>query len=172
MSTPFYDISVPVFIRALTNLSAFLDKAAAHAEGEGKTPESLLETRLFSDMGALASQVQRASDASRFFVARIAQIDNPSMPDTETTFPELKARIAATIAYLESAPREKIDGKEDMEVELKTPRATLHFKGLPYLLDFALPNLFFHVTTAYALLRHQGVPVGKMDYIGPVATAM
>ena len=168
MSASFYDISVPVFIRALTNLSAILDKGAAHAEGEGKVPESLMDARLHPDMHALAYQVQRASDATRFFVARIAGIDNPPMEDKETTFPELKARIAATIAYLETVPRERIDGKEKIDVELKTPRATILFKGLPYLLEFALPNLFFHVTTAYALLRHQGVPVGKMDFIGPV----
>jgi hypothetical protein len=166
-----YDISVPVFIRALTNLSAILDKGAAYAESEGKAPESLLETRLYPDMSPLAAQVQRASDAARFFVARVAGIDNPSMPDTETSFAELKARIAATIAYLEAAPRDRIDGREALDVELKTPKATILFKGLPYLLEFALPNLFFHVTTAYALLRHQGVPIGKMDYIGPVTRA-
>jgi hypothetical protein len=168
MSTSLYDLSVPVFIRGLTNLSAILDKAAAHAEGEGKPAEGLLETRLYPDMHALAYQVQRASDASRFFVARMGQIDNPPMEDNETTFAELQARIAATIAYLEAAPRDAIDGREEAEVELKNPRATLVFKGISYLLDFALPNFFFHCTTAYALLRHQGVPIGKMDFIGPV----
>ena len=168
MSTSLYDLSVPVFIRALRNLSAILDKAAAHAESEGKAPESLLETRLYPDMHPLAYQVQRASDATRFFVARIGQLENPPMEDKEATFADLKARIAATIAYLEAAPRAAIDGREDADVELKTPRATMLFKGIDYLLDFALPNVFFHCTTAYGLLRHQGVPIGKMDFIGPV----
>lgn len=168
MSTSLYDLSVPVFIRALRNLSAILDKGAAFAESEGKAPESLLETRLYPDMHPLAYQVQRASDASRFFVARIGQLDNPPMADDETSFAQLQARIAATIAYLEAAPREVIDGREDADVELKTPRATMTFKGIDYLLDFALPNVFFHCTTAYGLLRHQGVPIGKMDFIGPV----
>ncbi|WP_404711045.1 DUF1993 family protein [Sphingomonas sp. MMS24-J13] len=168
MSTSLYDLSVPVFIRALRNLSAILDKGAAYAEGEGKAPESLLETRLYPDMHPLAYQVQRASDATRFFVARIGGLDNPPMADDETTFTQLQTRIAATIAYLEAAPREAIDGREDADVELKTPRATMVFKGIDYLLDFALPNVFFHCTTAYALLRHQGVPIGKMDFIGPV----
>lgn len=168
MSTSLYEISVPVFIRGLRNLAAILDKGEAYADGEGKAADSLLEARLYPDMHALAYQVQRASDASRFFVARIAGIDNPPMEDNEASIADLKGRIAATIAYLEAAPRDRIDGKEDVEVELKSPRATLVFKGLPYLLDFALPNFFFHVSIAYALLRHQGVPVGKMDYIGPV----
>jgi hypothetical protein len=168
MSTPLYDLSVPVFIRGLTNLSAILDKAAAHAESAGKPADSLLEARLYPDMHALAYQVQRASDASRFFVARIGQLDNPPMEDKETTVAELKARIAATISYLEAAPREAIDGREDADIELKTPRATMTFKGIRYLLDFALPNFFFHVTIAYGLLRHQGVPLAKMDFIGPV----
>jgi hypothetical protein len=168
MSTPLYDLSVPVFIRGLTNLSALLAKAEAHAAGEGKPAEVYLEARLFPDMAALASQVQRASDGTRFFVARIGQLDNPPMEDKETSFAELQARIAATIAYLEAAPRGAIDGREDADIELKTPRATMQFKGLSYLLDFALPNFFFHVTTAYALLRHQGVPIGKMDFLGPI----
>jgi hypothetical protein len=168
MSTPLYDLSVPVFIRALTNLSAILDKAAAHAASEGKPAESLLEARLYPDMAPLASQVQRASDASRFLVARLGQLDNPPMEDKETTFPDLQARIAATIAYLKAAPRDAIDGREDADIEIKTPRATLEFKGLSYLLDFAIPNFYFHITVAYALLRHQGVPVGKMDFLGPV----
>jgi hypothetical protein len=168
MSTPLYDLSVPVFIRALTNLSAILDKAAAHAASEGKPAESLLEARLYPDMHALAYQVQRASDGPRFFVARVGQLDNPPMEDKEASFAELQARIAATIAYLEAAPREAIDGREDADIELKTPRATLAFKGLSYLVDFAIPNFFFHITVAYALLRHQGVPLGKMDFIGPV----
>lgn len=168
MSTSLYDISVPVFIRALRNLAAILDKGEADAGEKGVASETLLETKLYPDMQGLAYQVQRASDASRFFVARIAGIENPPMADNEASIADLKSRIAATIAYLEAAPRDRIDGKEDLDVEIKTPRATLRFKGLPYLLDFALPNLFFHITIAYALLRHQGVPVGKMDFIGPI----
>lgn len=168
MATSLYDLSIPVFVRALRNLSAILDKAEAHAAAEGKPGESLLEARLYPDMQALAYQVQRASDGARFFVARVGQVDNPPMADDETSIPALKQRIAATIAYLDAAPRAAIDGKEAMEVEIKTPRATMVFNGLDYLLNFALPNLFFHVTVAYALLRHQGVPIGKMDFIGAV----
>lgn len=168
MSTPLYDLSVPVFVRGLTNLAALLAKAEAHAASEGKPAQAYLDARLYPDMAALPSQVQRASDAARFLVARLGQLDNPPMEDKEASFAELQDRIAATIAYLETVPRDAIDGREEADIEIKTPRATMAFKGLSYLLDFALPNFFFHVTIAYALLRHQGVPVGKMDFLGPI----
>lgn len=163
-----YDVSVPLFLRALRNLDAILDQGAAWAAEQGRPESVLTEARLIEDMQPLTAQVQRASDAAKFVCARIGGIEVPAMADDEQTIAELKARIAKTIAVLDGVPRDAFDGKEDVPVELKTRRATMLFTARSYLLDFALPNFFFHVTTAYALLRQAGVPIGKMDYIGPV----
>jgi hypothetical protein len=119
-------------------------------------------------MGPLTSQVQRASDAAKFTMVRIGGIENVAMADEEASFADLQARIAKTVAFLNSVPREAIDGKEEAPVELKTPNRTMEFTGQSYVLGFVLPNFYFHVTTAYALLRHKGVPIGKMDYLGGV----
>ena len=132
----------------------------AHAE--------LTEARLVADMDPLTAQVQRASDAAKFCAARMAQIEGPAMPDTETSFDDLQARIAATIAFLQTVPAQSFDGREDAEIILKTPNRSISFAGTPYVLHFAIPNFFFHVTTTYALLRMKGVPVGKMDFLGGV----
>ena len=149
-------------------MAAFLEKARAHAEEHGIAHEELLTARLYEDMAPLTSQVQRASDAAKFAAARLAGIEAPAMPDTEASFDELQARIAATVAFLESIAREAVDGREEADVELKTPSRSFHFKGRGYLLGFALPNFYFHVTTAYGILRHKGVPLGKMDYLGGI----
>jgi hypothetical protein len=171
MSLSLYDITVPVFIRALDNLSEILKKGRAFADEQGLPHADLLEARLFHDMAPLTAQIQRASDASRFTVKRISGRDIPEMPDTETSFDELEARIAATIAFLKTVPAESMNGREGAPVEVKTPNVTLQFTGRSFVLDFVIPNFFFHVTTAYALLRHKGVPIGKRDYIGPTQTA-
>lgn len=168
MATELHDLTVPVFLRGFKAMAAFLEKARAHADEQGVAQDSLLTARLYEDMAPLTSQVQRASDAAKFAVARLAGIEAPSMPDTEASFDELQARIAATVAFLESVPRDAIDGREDADVELKTPTRSFQFKGRGYLLGFALPNFYFHVTTAYAILRHKGVPLGKMDYLGGI----
>jgi len=166
MSTSLYDLTVPVLIRALRNLSAILDKGAAHARDQGIDPAELLEARLAPDMLALPGQVQRASDSAKGCVVRLGGIANLPMADDETSFEQLQARIAATIAFLQAAPREAIDGQEGREVVLQTPGGDFPFTGLAFAQGFVLPNVFFHVTAAYAILRHKGVPLGKFDYLG------
>ena len=163
MSTELYDLTVPVFTRGLKNLSALLDKAVAHA-GEGA--EGLLQNRLIGDMHPLVKQVQIATDSPKLCIARLSGVEAPVMEDTETTIPELKARIQATIDYLASVPREAIDGQEGKEIVLKFPGGEWPFKGLAYVIGFAMPNFYFHLTTAYGLLRQAGVPLGKQDFMG------
>jgi uncharacterized protein len=166
MALSMYDASVPVFSRALGQLAHLLDKGLAHAQAAGSDPAALVVARLAPDMFPLARQVQSASDASKLGTARIAGIVAPSFPDTETTFDELQARIAKTIDFLQTIERAQIDGSEEREVVMKAGGKELKFSAQRYLLQFALPNFFFHVTTAYAILRSQGVPIGKLDYLG------
>ena len=166
MALSFYDISVPVFLRGLGQLSHLLDKGLAHAQASGIDPTVLVNARLAPDMFTLAGQIQSASDASKLGTARIAGLTAPSFPDTETTYPELQARVAKTIDYLQSVDRALVDGFEDRPVTMKARGNELSFTAQRYLLQFALPNFFFHVTTAYDVLRHSGVPLGKMDYLG------
>ncbi|WP_213980636.1 DUF1993 domain-containing protein [Sphingomonas sp. dw_22] len=166
MATELYDLTVLVYLRGFAAMSAFLEKGRAYADAQGIAQEDLLSARLYDDMLPLTGQVQRASDTAKFAAARLSGIQGPSMPDTEASFDELLARIAATVDFLNSVPREAIDGREDADIEVRTARSSRQFKGLGYILGFAHPNFFFHVTTAYAILRHKGVPVGKMDYLG------
>lgn len=168
MSLSLYDASVPVFIRALENMGKFLEKGRAHAEANGMPLAELLKAKLYEDMAPLTSQIQRASDAAKSAAARLAGMQPPAMPDTENTFDELQARIAATVAFLRTIPADAMDGRETAQIELPTPNRTFTFTGTAFLFDFALGNFFFHVTTAYALLRMKGVPVGKMDFLGGV----
>ena len=165
-----YDVSVPVFIRALENLDKILDKGAAFFAEKGRAEGELSGSRLIDDMHPLTAQIQRASDTAKGAVTRIGGADNVAMPDEEQTIADLKARIARTIDVLKSADRAAFDNKEEATVEIVTPNRTLVFTGKDYVLGFAIPNFFFHVTTAYALLRKEGVPIGKMDYLGPVET--
>lgn len=162
MSFGLYDASAPVFVRALTNLSALMDKALAQGFDEAK----LLEARLAPDMRPFSNQIQLASDSAKGAVARLTGTDNPSMADTETSFAELKARIDATVAFIRSVEPAAFEGGEDRNVVLKFPGGEQHFKGGAYLTGFALPNFFFHVAMAYALLRAAGVEIGKRDYLG------
>jgi hypothetical protein len=166
MALSFYDISVPVFLRGLGQLSHLLDKGLAHAQASGIDPTVLVNARLAPDMYPLSGQIQSASDASKLGTARIAGLTAPSFPDTETTYPELQARVAKTVDYLQSVDRALVDGFEDRPVTMKARGNELSFTAQRYLLQFALPNFFFHVTTAYDVLRHSGVPLGKMDYLG------
>ncbi len=154
--------AAPVFTRALNNLSAMIDKTLA----AGVSEATLLEARLAPDMHPLPRQIQMASDSAKGAVARLAGVEPPAMPDTETTIAELKARIAATIAYVNSSDAAALDGAEDREVVLKFPGAEMKFTGADFLTGFALPNFFFHITIAYALLRANGAPIGKMDFLG------
>lgn len=166
MALTMYQASIPALIRGLSNLSAILNKAAAHAETKGIAPEVLITARLYPDMFALTRQVQSVSDGAKGCAARLAGIEVPSFPDTETSFPELQERIAKTIAFLNSVTPEQINGSEEREVLLKMRSGELRFTGQNYLLGFALPNFYFHLTTAYGILRHNGVELGKMDYLG------
>lgn len=166
MATQLYDLSVPAFVRGFAAMDAILGKGRAWADEQNLPHDTLLSARLYEDMAPLTGQVQRASDAAKFAIARLAGIEAPSMPDTEASFAELSARIAATVAFIQSVPRDQIDGQEDRAIEVKTPRRSFDFIGRPYLLGFALPNFYFHLATAYGILRHNGVPVGKMDYLG------
>lgn len=163
MPLSMYQASIPLLVRGLGNLSAVLEKGATHPDAA-----ALVEARLAPDMFTLAGQVQRASDTAKGCAARLAGIDNPSFADTETTFAQLQERIAKTVAFLQGVKPEQIDGSEDKPIALKAGPTTLNFTGTSYLLGFVLPNFYFHVTTAYDILRHKGVGVGKLDYLGPV----
>lgn len=166
MSLSMYQASVPVFIRALTNLSAILKKGDAYAQAKKVEPAVLVNARLFPDMFALVRQVQIASDTAKGCAARLAGQEPPSFADQEQTFAELYARLDKTIAFLKTLKPAQIDGSEERAIELKMRDRTVHTKGREYLLERALPNLFFHVTTAYGILRHNGVEIGKKDFLG------
>lgn len=161
-----YQASIPVFTRMLGNLSKILDKAAAFSEAKKIDPSVLIRDRLAPDMLPFSFQIQTATDHAKGCAARLAGIEAPSFPDTEATLPELKARIEKTLAFLQTVTPAQIDGSEERSITLKMRAGELHFKGQDYLLHFALPNLYFHVTTAYAILRHNGVDLGKLDFIG------
>lgn len=163
-----YDASAPVFIRALGNLSAILAKGAAHAEAKKIDPSVFLTARLSPDMFPLTRQVQIASDAAKNGTGRLAAIDLPSFPDTETSFPELQERITKTINFVRSVPQARIEGSESRTITLKLRGQDMTFPGPIFLTNFVLPNLYFHVTTTYLILRHNNVDLGKPDYLGPL----
>lgn len=166
MTISMHKASAPVFLRMLTNLDQLLVKAEENAKARGFDPNLLVTQRLAPDMRPLSSQIQLASDSAKGAMARLSGGTPPAMPDTETTIDHLCARIAATIDYVKSVPAEAVDGSEERDVVLKTPSGDIPFKGLAFLTGFALPNFLFHVTTAYAILRHSGVPLGKLDFLG------
>lgn len=167
MTISMYTASVPVFVRMLNNLSACFDKAEAHAAAKGYDPQVLVGCRLAPDMLPLARQVQIACDAAKFGAARLAGVEAPAMADTEQTVAELKDRIARTIAFVTSVPQAQIEGSDAREVQVPMRgRDPLKLTGEAYLTNFVLPNFYFHVTTAYGLLRHNGVELGKGDYLG------
>jgi len=167
MSLSMYQASVPVFARALGVLSRLLEKGEAHATAQGLTPADLLEARLAPDMYPLTRQIQAACDAAKFGSARPAGATPPSNPDTETTFAELRARIKTTLDFINGIGEAAFDGAETRPVTVKTGGGELNFTGQSYLLSFALPNFFFHVVTAYDILRHKGVVIGKRDFLSP-----
>lgn len=166
MSLSMYQASVPVFQRTLGSLSKILDKGVAFAEAKKIDPSVLLNARLAPDMFPLVRQVQMVSDTAKGAAARLAGIDVPSFPDEETTVSELQARITRTLDFLNSVHATQIDGSEERTILLKMHSGDVTFTGQSFLLFFALPNFFFHVTAAYAILRHNGVDVGKLDYLG------
>ena len=166
MQLSMYQASAPVFVKVLTNLSAILKKGADFCAAKKIEPSVLVNGRLAPDMFALARQVQIATDQAKGCVARLSGAQPPSYADTETTFDELQARIAKTIEFVKTFKPEQIDGSEERDIELKAGPQVLNFKGQDYLLNFVLPNVYFHVTTAYAILRHNGVEIGKRDFLG------
>lgn len=169
MSQSIHEASVPVLLRALSNLTAVLDKGLAHAESEKIDPAVLLSSRLYPDMFALSRQVQIVSDQAKGGVARLAGVEPPRYADTEASFGELKERIARTAAYVRGFEPRQFDGADGRAVVLKFPSRTMSFRnGWEYLTSFVLPNVYFHSTTAYAILRHCGVRLGKGDFIGPI----
>ena len=167
MSISMYQASVPVFIRILTNLSGILDKAAADAEARKIDPAVFLNARLAPDMFTFTRQLQIAADFAKGASARLAGQEVPKYEDDEKTIAELKARIAKTIAFVKTLTAAQIDGSEDREIVLVQGDKTRTFKGQAYLLEYAFAHFYFHATTAYAILRHNGVPVGKKDFVGP-----
>ena len=161
MALSLYDASIPVYLQMLRNLSAIMDKA----EAQGGDLAAYMEARLAPDMHPFSRQIQMASDAAKGGAARLAGVAPPSMPDTEATWAELKERLAKTIDFVSSIKPQQVNGDETRTVELPLPGRTMTFTAKDFLFNFGLPNFFFHVTTAYGLLRKQGVPLGKMDFL-------
>lgn len=161
-----YQALIPVAIRQLENLSNILNKGATHAVAKKIDESVFINARLFPDMLPLSRQVQIACDAVKAGAARLAEIEIPSHPDTETTFAQLQERIQKTIAFLQTITPAQIDDKEDLKISYVQRNKENNFIGLPYLQNWVLPNLFFHITTTYAILRHNGVEIGKKDYLG------
>lgn len=171
MTISMYAASAPVFDHMLAALDGVLDKAEAHCSARKIDPAVLVGDRLYPDMFAFSRQVQIACDFAKGTCARLAGKDVPSWPDDEKTLADLKARIARTRKFVATFRPGDIDGSEGRAITMKTPREELHFKGEPYLIGFALPNFYFHLAMAYAILRHNGVELGKRDFIGGLPTS-
>jgi hypothetical protein len=166
MKTSMYLTSIPTFTRVLTNLVAILEKGAAHAEARKIDPTVLLNARLFPDMFPLTRQIQLATDTAIGGAARLAGTDIPVHENNEGSFADLVARLRRTVVQLEAFEPEQLDGTEDKTITWQTRSSTKSMQGQPYLMNHVLPNLFFHATTAYNILRHNGVELGKMDFLG------
>ena len=166
MSITMSSASVPVFVSMLGNLQTWLDKADAHAQAKKFDPTVYLSARLAPDMLPLKTQIQIACDTAKFCVARLAGVDGPKFDDAEATLIELRERVSATVAFIKSVPAAKIDGSEAKEITVPRRSGPLMMQGEAYLKHYAMPNFYFHVTTTYALLRHNGVELGKMDFLG------
>jgi hypothetical protein len=168
MALTMYQFSTPVFIRGLGVLATLLAKGQAHADAAGITHDTMLAARLAPDMLPLSRQVQIAADAAKFAIARLSGVDAPKFADTESSFAQLQERLANTVTYLKSVDAAALEGSETRSITLSAGEFNPTFTGEGYLLQFALPNFYFHITTAYDLLRHQGVQIGKLDYLGPM----
>ena len=166
MSLSMYQASVPAFVQTLTVLSAILDKAEAYAAAKKIDPATLVGARLYPDMFPLSRQIQIVCDFAKGATARLSGKDVPSWPDTETTIPELKARIAKTLDFVKGFKPADIDGSEARDISMKVAGNMMEFKGQPYLTGFVLPNLYFHAATAYGILRKNGLEIGKRDFLG------
>jgi hypothetical protein len=166
MKISVHTMSVDLFVKVLGSLSAVLEKGAAHAKERKFEPAVLLGSRLAPDMFPLTRQVQIAGDIAKNSVSRLAGQEPPRFEDTEATFEELHARIARTIDYLKSIPASAFEGAEMRDIRIKAGDRSLEFSGLGFLQQWAIPNVLFHATTAYDILRHNGVPLGKRDFLG------
>ena len=166
MNISMYQASVPRFASILSNLSNILGKAQAHVDAKKLDPAALTTYRLFPDMFPLTKQVQIACDTAKGAVARLAGAPIPVYEDNEKTLAELQARIAKTLAFIQTVSAQQIDGSEDRDIVIKRADKETHYRGMQFLLGNALPNIYFHVTTAYNILRHNGVEIGKRDYLG------
>lgn len=166
MSLSLYEVAIPTFLHTLESLKSVLEKAVAHAEARKFDPNVFVTMRLYPDMLPLNRQVQIASDAAKGAAARLSNTEPPKFEDNETTMPELMARIAKTIDYLQSFKPEQFADDDNRVITVKTPRMTFNFKAADFVRHWALPNFFFHVTTTYALLRHGGVELGKASFLG------
>lgn len=168
MSVSLYDVSIPVFTLGLNNLCTILDKAGSHCEAKKVDPKVIPQTRLILDMLPLSSQIQIACDTAKGAAARLAGLEVPKHEDTEVTLAELKARVVKTLDFIKTVKPQQLQGAETREVVLQFPQTTLKFNGLSYLTNFVLPNFFFHLTMTYALLRKNGVDIGKRDFLGAI----
>ncbi len=162
-----YDATIPTLKRLLTNLSAILKKGEAHADAKKIDHSIFLNARLAPDMYALTRQVQIATDMSKGAVARLAGVDIPKYEDDETTFADLQARITKTVALIDGIKPAQLEGSENRDIVITVRNTNLEFKGQAYLLNWVNPNVYFHVATAYNILRHNGVELGKLDFLGP-----
>jgi hypothetical protein len=168
MTVSVYDISIPALSRGLTNLSAILDKAAAHAAAKKYDSIVLAQSRIYPDMHPLTRQVQIACDTAKGAAARLANVDVPKHEDTETTLDELKQRIAKTVDFLKTVTPAQVNSAESRTIEIKFPNGAWKFAAVAYLTDFVLPNFYFHASMVYALLRKSGVEIGKTDFLGAI----
>jgi len=166
MNISMYQASVPRFVNILGNLSNILDKAQAHVDAKKLDTATLPNYRLFPDMLPMTTQVQIACDTAKGVVARLAGVQIPVFEDNEKTLADLKARIAKTVAYIQSLTPAQIDGTEDKEIVIKRGDKETRYSGMQFLLGHAIPNFYFHVTTTYNILRHNGIEIGKRDYLG------
>jgi len=166
MTLSIYDVSINALIRGLSNLSTVLDKAAAHAAARKFDPVALIQSRLFPDMYPLVRQVQIACDTAKGAAARLASVDVPKHEDNETTLEELKLRVAKTVEFLKSVQPAAVNGPAERAIELKFPNGAMKFTATSYVVDFVLPNFYFHASMVYALLRTNGVELGKGDFLG------
>jgi hypothetical protein len=166
MSISMHSASVPIFVRMLGNMNTWLEKAEAHAKEKKFESSVYLSSRLAPDMLPFTAQIQIACDAAKFCMSRISGVDGPKFEDNEVTLAELRERINKTIAYVSSVPADAIDGTDAKDITVPRRAGPMLMKGETYLKQFVLPNFFFHVTTVYALLRHNGVELGKADFLG------
>ena len=166
MTFSMYSASAPVFKQILTSLSAIIDKAEAHATEKKIEPAALLQARLFPDMFPFIRQVQIAADFAKGAAARLGGVEVPKYDDTEQSFGDLKARIAKTLAFIDSVPQDGIEASEGRDITTGSGEKAKQWKGQTYLIHYALPHFYFHATTAYDILRHNGVEIGKKDFIG------